>query len=98
MVEEDRQVVLVVLADLVIREIWPTCKQTQLIQREVLAYPHRERDRYNLKVERTVIPVSDLVEAMSLVGDDAGEDVDSSSRALGIGLGLHPAREAQTLL
>ncbi len=60
-----------------------------------LAQQHRKRLRADLGIERAVIAGADHVEAAGAVGDDAGEHVEPSGRALRVGGGDDLRRQRQ---
>ena len=86
------------LADLVVAEPRAAHGEAQLVERQVLSDPDGERQRHHLEVERAVVARRDLVEAVAVIGDHAGEDVDAAGRALRVGLAAQPGREIESLL
>ena len=60
-------------ATLVVIEFGAADREPQLIERQVLTDAHGERQRHDFEEQRTLVPLSDLVEAEAVVGDDAGE-------------------------
>src|SRR5205823_2599517 len=70
--------------DLFVGQLRRTDGQAQLVERESLLDADRERERDDLEVEPSAVAGTDLVEAEAGVGDDPGEDVESSGGALGV--------------
>ncbi len=84
--------------DLVVAEPGPSEGEPELVQRQVLLHPHGERQRHHFEVEGAGVPRGHLVEAVAVVGDDAGEHVDTTRRALGIGLASQAGGQVEALL
>ena len=71
--------------------------EAELVEGEVLADPDGEREGHDLQVEGALVAGGDLVEAVAVVGDDPGEDVDPAGGALGVGLAPDVGREVEPL-
>ncbi len=72
--------------------------EAELVEREVLLHPHRERQGDDFEVEPAGVTVGDLVEAVGPVGDDAREHVGPAGGALRVRLAADSCREVQRLL
>ncbi len=83
---EEQRAGAVHLDQLAVGQRGPPDDETQLVQRQPLLDLDRERQGHDLEVERSAVAVGDLVEPVAAVGDDTGEHVESTRRALGVGL------------
>jgi hypothetical protein len=83
-------------SDLVVTDGGLAGDQAELVEREVLPNPYRERERNHLEIEGAVVARWDLVESATVLGDDTSEHVQASSRALGIRLAVQKTRESET--
>src|SRR6266700_7114891 len=59
--------------------------ETNLREPRALAHQDRKGARADLGIERAVIAVLDLIETARAIGDDPGEDIEPTGRALRIG-------------
>src|SRR5262249_2077543 len=82
----------------VVAEVGAAGRQTKLVEGEVLPHAHRERERNHFEEHRTVVSVGDLVEAIALVSDDAGEHVDATGRALRVRLAAYACGQRNAFL
>ena len=69
--------------------------QAELVEGEALAYAHGERKRHDLDVQLAVVAGGHLVEAVTVVGYDPGEDVEPACRAFRVGLAADQVRQRQ---
>ena len=83
--------------EVVVVERGPPGHETKLVEGQALLDPHRERERYDLEIQPAAVAGGDLVEAVALVGDHPGEDVEPAGRALRIRPGPDGRREGQFL-
>ena len=86
------------LAHLVVAEPRTPDGETELVECEVLADADGEREGNDLQVERARVAGRHLVEAVAVVRDDPGEDIDAPGRALGVGLAPQPGWKVEPLL
>src|SRR6266540_50953 len=85
------------LADVVVIEPPRPNRQPELVQREALPDLHGERQRHDLEVQLPAVAGLDLVETVTVVGDDPGEDVEATRGALRVRLAADRRRKAELL-
>ena len=80
---------------LVVVDVRPTVHQPKLVEREPGMHLDRERARDDLEVQPPAVAGRDLIEAMAVIGQQAGEHVDTTGRALRIGLAADLRRQVE---